>query len=251
VASRCITLRELRAYTARTQDQAAGLAAMTQGELSKLERRDDFLLSTLRRYVAALGGTVDVVITLGSSSFHLEGGARAVEETAMDDVAAAIDGLAELADWLPQLVADVPRADARARLPGFGEFSLVEHVWHLRDLEFEAFGVRVRRILDEDCPVLPDFDGARAATDRGYANKTIAPALADLVAARRKHVASLRRLSSAALTRQGELESVGRVTLGALITRWRAHDLGHRIEMSRLAEEFSSRAGGPRPRSRP
>ena len=180
-----------------------------------------------------------MVITLGSSSFHLDGGGRDTEELAMKDVRIAIDGLAELADWLPPLVAGVPHAAARARLPGCGEFSLVEHVWHLRDLEVEAFGVRARRILDEDRPALPDFDGARAARERRYAKKTIAPALARLLAARRKHVAALRKLGPAALSREGELESVGRVTLGALIVRWRAHDLGHRIEIARLAEELS------------
>jgi hypothetical protein len=38
----------------KTQEQMSESAAFAQGELSKLERRDDHLVSTLRRYVDAM-----------------------------------------------------------------------------------------------------------------------------------------------------------------------------------------------------
>ena len=54
-------LRELRQEAGKTQAEVAEIAEMTQAELSKVERRDDHLLSTLRRYVSALGGRLEVV----------------------------------------------------------------------------------------------------------------------------------------------------------------------------------------------
>jgi hypothetical protein len=38
---------------------------MTQSELSRLESRSDHLTSTLRRYVEALGGTLEVNAVFG------------------------------------------------------------------------------------------------------------------------------------------------------------------------------------------
>jgi transcriptional regulator with XRE-family HTH domain len=40
-------LRELRQEAGKTQAEVAGIAEMTQAELSKFERRDDHLISTL------------------------------------------------------------------------------------------------------------------------------------------------------------------------------------------------------------
>jgi hypothetical protein len=44
---------------------------MTQSELSRLERRPDHLVSTLRRYVKALGGELEVTAVLGAKRVKL------------------------------------------------------------------------------------------------------------------------------------------------------------------------------------
>ena len=59
-----MNLRSLRESLGKTQDEIARRAAMTQSQLSRLERRDDHLLSTLRKYVRALGGDLEVVAVL-------------------------------------------------------------------------------------------------------------------------------------------------------------------------------------------
>ena len=59
-----MNLRALRESLGKTQDEIARRAAMTQSQLSRLERRDDHLLSTLRKYVRALGGDLEVVAVL-------------------------------------------------------------------------------------------------------------------------------------------------------------------------------------------
>ncbi len=64
-------LRALRQVTGKTQVQMARMAGMTQSELSKLERRDDMLLSTLKRYVHALGGELEVVAVFDDKRVRL------------------------------------------------------------------------------------------------------------------------------------------------------------------------------------
>ncbi len=66
-------LKELREAAGKTQLEVAAMAEMTQAELSKLERRDDHLVSTLRRYVEALGGELEVVAVIGNKRISLTG----------------------------------------------------------------------------------------------------------------------------------------------------------------------------------
>lgn len=66
-------LRELRQEAGMTQAEVAEIAEMTQAELSKFERRDDHLLSTLRRYVTALGGELEVVAVFDNKRISLKG----------------------------------------------------------------------------------------------------------------------------------------------------------------------------------
>ena len=49
-----------------------------------------------------------------------------------------------------------------------GPFAFVEHCWHLADLERLGFGSRVERLLAEERPFLPDFDGEKVAAERQY-----------------------------------------------------------------------------------
>jgi transcriptional regulator with XRE-family HTH domain len=66
-------LRELREAAGKTQAEVAEVAEMTQAELSKFERREDHLISTLRRYVTALGGELEVVAVFDNKRIALRG----------------------------------------------------------------------------------------------------------------------------------------------------------------------------------
>lgn len=66
-------LRDLRKLSGKTQVEVAAALKTTQGQVSVTERRDDHLLSTLRRYVEALGGELDVVVRFGDKSIKLRG----------------------------------------------------------------------------------------------------------------------------------------------------------------------------------
>jgi DNA-binding XRE family transcriptional regulator len=58
---RDLSLAELRRARALTQDQLAADLCVGQASIAKLERRTDMYLSTLRRFVEAMGGQLDIV----------------------------------------------------------------------------------------------------------------------------------------------------------------------------------------------
>jgi predicted XRE-type DNA-binding protein len=63
ISSRQATLRRLREARALTQTTLAELLEMDQSEVSRLERRSDMLLSTLKRFVQATGGELHIVVS--------------------------------------------------------------------------------------------------------------------------------------------------------------------------------------------
>ncbi|WP_426149778.1 XRE family transcriptional regulator [Pseudomonas sp. DC3000-4b1] len=69
-----MTLQELRKELNLTQEAMADLLHIKQGNVSKVEKRTDMLLSTLREYVEAMGGTLELVARLpGRGPVRLEG----------------------------------------------------------------------------------------------------------------------------------------------------------------------------------
>jgi transcriptional regulator with XRE-family HTH domain len=56
-----MTLRELRTARKLTQVRLARILGITQDSVSRLEKRSDFLLSTLRKTVEAMGGNLSLV----------------------------------------------------------------------------------------------------------------------------------------------------------------------------------------------
>jgi transcriptional regulator with XRE-family HTH domain len=55
------TLKDLRQAAQQTQEQLAAALGVGQDTISRLEKRSDMLLSTLRHYVESMGGTLELV----------------------------------------------------------------------------------------------------------------------------------------------------------------------------------------------
>src|SRR5512138_3895990 len=71
-----LTLRTIREATGKTQVVVADDAQMDQGDISRLEGRvefDDCQIATLRRYVEALGGKLDLVAVFGDKRISIVG----------------------------------------------------------------------------------------------------------------------------------------------------------------------------------
>jgi DNA-binding XRE family transcriptional regulator len=58
---RAETLRQLRAAAKKTQEEVAVATGISQHNISRLEHREDMLLSTLKTYVDGLGGRLRLV----------------------------------------------------------------------------------------------------------------------------------------------------------------------------------------------
>lgn len=68
-----MNLRAVREFVGKTQVEVAKAAEMSQSDLSKAERRSDHLLSTLRRYVEALGGELEILARFGDKQIRIRG----------------------------------------------------------------------------------------------------------------------------------------------------------------------------------
>lgn len=66
-------LKAMRELLGKTQVEVAKALEMSQGQVSETEHREDLRLSTLRRYVEALGGELEVIATFGDKRIRLRG----------------------------------------------------------------------------------------------------------------------------------------------------------------------------------
>jgi DNA-binding XRE family transcriptional regulator len=60
-AAELATLKGLRQTVSWTQEELASSLGVGQDTISRLEQRSDMLISTLKRYVEAMGGQLDLV----------------------------------------------------------------------------------------------------------------------------------------------------------------------------------------------
>lgn len=118
------------------------------------------------------------------------------------------------------------------------EFSALENVCHLRDIEQEAYAVRIKRILEEDDPHLVDVDGTRLAIERDYNRESLEPALNAFAVARQQNLAMLRQTPAEQFVRTGVMEGLGQITLYKLVEIMNEHDTAHLEEIERCRRLF-------------
>ena len=124
--------------------------------------------------------------------------------------------------------------------PAESAFSVLEQVCHLRDIEREGYSARIRKVLDENQPFLPDLDGDQLARERDYNNQDFETVLSDFARARQENIKLVRTLHADQLSRSGTLEAVGAITIEDLLLLMRDHDRAHRKELGELREHASA-----------
>lgn len=67
-----LPLADIREEQGLTQEKVAKRAKITQSEVSRTELRDDYLLSTLDRYVAAIGGELMILIKVNGQLYFVQ-----------------------------------------------------------------------------------------------------------------------------------------------------------------------------------
>jgi DinB family protein len=122
-------------------------------------------------------------------------------------------------------------------------FSVRENILHLRDIDVEGYAQRVRLILNEEHPALPDVDGAKLARERNYNAQPVQPALDDLRVSRAASVARLESCSVQDLDRQAEMQGVGTIDLRRLLEMWIEHDRGHIADAAEIRRSIETGSG--------
>ena len=64
-------LQELRQARQLSQEQLAKVLNTKQANVSRLERRTDMYISTLRSYIEAMGGKLDIVASFPEGEVHI------------------------------------------------------------------------------------------------------------------------------------------------------------------------------------
>jgi transcriptional regulator with XRE-family HTH domain len=80
-----LTMRTLREAAGKTQIDVAAASQINQADVSRLESRedfDDYQVATLRRYLAALGGQLEIVGAFGNKKIVISG-VRSEQSTAV------------------------------------------------------------------------------------------------------------------------------------------------------------------------
>jgi hypothetical protein len=145
------------------------------------------------------------------------------------DQRALLERLSGMPTFLDEAFSGLTRAEAL--IEGADGFSPVEQCWHLADLERDGYAVRIRRLLNEVEPELPDFDGEQVARERNYKSLSLDQGLEAFRRARAENLAALRALTSSEWERRGRQEGVGRVGLCDIPLMMSEHDAAHRAEI--------------------
>ena len=178
---------------------------------------------------------VETVDNLGGIKFNID----LIVSRMNDDVETLLETLARMPAQISELLTGIPPESIRVRLSP-DEFSVMENICHLRDIEVEGYAVRIRRLLEEDNPQLEDIDGARLAAERDYNSQDLNSAFDAFTVARKKNVELLSTTKKDDLQRKGSMQGVGEIKLETLIEMMIEHDAGHLDELGRSARLLRS-----------
>jgi transcriptional regulator with XRE-family HTH domain len=127
-------LQELRQARNLTQEQLAGALAVNQAAVSKLEKRTDMYVSTLRNFVRAMGGDLEIVAKFPDG---------AVQISQFEDIGAKAKGLLNKASELLKSVDPAALEDALTTHPKVAEAVAIGYPHKSKDHSIYAY-VRVK-----------------------------------------------------------------------------------------------------------
>jgi hypothetical protein len=120
------------------------------------------------------------------------------------------------------------------------QFTALEQICHIRDIETDGYHVRIRRLLQEVNPTLVSLESYDLAKERAYADAAPADVLAAFREARATTVDMIRGLTADELSRPGVFEGYGPVTLKGVIHFLCSHDQQHLAGMQWLLGKIAS-----------
>jgi FMN phosphatase YigB (HAD superfamily) len=115
--------------------------------------------------------------------------------------------------------------------PRSGEWSPVEIVCHLRDVELEVNQPRIQAVLDQQNPFVHAADPDAWAAERAYASQPPLPALQAFVDARKETISRLEAIDSGEWLRPARHALFGPTTLREIAAIIADHDLRHLTQL--------------------
>jgi uncharacterized damage-inducible protein DinB len=160
-----------------------------------------------------------------------------------------IDALRKGPTVLTAVLAGVDEDLAHVR-PAEGEWSIVEVVGHLADVELRAL-VRIALIQDEDNPELTGYDVDGMVRERGYQSQSLAEVMELFLPLRATRVATLEALTAEQWLRTGEVPGRGATPLTAITVHLCWHDTNHIAQIVNILHMTEQRFSGVRDRACP
>lgn len=106
-------------------------------------------------------------------------------------------------------------------------FSAIEQICHLRDIEIDGYHLRIQSMLTENAPNLSSVDGYKLAIQRDYENSNLTEVISEFRLAREKTIIMISNIESNHWNRIGFFQGYGNITLKALIHFLCSHDFEH------------------------
>ena len=131
------------------------------------------------------------------------------------------------------VLADLDR-EALTKRPAPNEWSVVEVLCHLRDLEREVFPVRTELIRRNDSSLIQGFDQNAWALERDYAGDDPRRAADEFTLCRRKNLLMIEQIRDDELEKKARHSEFGELTLRALLADWAGSDLVHTAQLQRI-----------------
>jgi hypothetical protein len=125
--------------------------------------------------------------------------------------------------------------------PSMERWSISEILAHLAETEDVAFRQRIKKMVEEDSPLLESYDQNAAYKAGRYAGR--APEhLKKFCHERDRTLSWLRYVPAGMVVRRGKHQEYGQITVGQLMNEWAFHDLGH---IRQIMEVFRAHAFFP------
>jgi len=123
---------------------------------------------------------------------------------------------------------------ALTQRPAPHEWSIVEVLCHLRDLEREVFPVRAELIRRNDGSLIQRFDQNAWAAERNYTGDDPRRAADEFTLCRRKNLLLIEQIREDELEHKAGHSEFGELTLRALLADWAGSDLVHTAQLQRI-----------------
>jgi hypothetical protein len=131
--------------------------------------------------------------------------------------------------------------DSLTAHPIEGKWSAAEIIHHLADSETTS-GMRLRRLLVEDQPLIQAYDQDAYASRLNYNNREMAPALDAFRSARATAAQLFEFMSDEDWRREGTHSESGSYTAEQWLTIYAAHAHNHASQIRRLSDALASGA---------